>query len=238
MKNVLIVAAHPDDEVLGCGGTIARHVAKGDKVSVLWMTDGVGSRFYGSERIGNNDAWLKAQDDRLNAAAAAMRVLGAEDFGRRFDRSSGTTYALEDQRIDLAGVTACAKAIEDAGVDPQVVYTHWKGDLNLDHAITARAVLTAFRPIPDSSVEAIYGFEVPSSTEWGIEPFVPDFFVPMDHETFERKLRAIQAYDAEMRPVPHARSYGAVTALATMRGNTVSFEQAEAFHTYRKVWRP
>jgi hypothetical protein len=135
-------------------------------------------------------------------------------------------------------VTACAKAIEDAGVDPQVVYTHWKGDLNLDHAITARAVLTAFRPIPDSSVEAIYGFEVPSSTEWGIEPFVPDFFVPMDHETFERKLRAIQAYDAEMRPVPHARSYGAVTALATMRGNTVGFEQAEAFHTYRKVWRP
>ena len=238
-KSILCVCAHPDDEVLGCYGTIARHVAKGDTVTVLFMTYGVGSR---REDGTVEDHKLASETliDQINAREAAANA-AAEILGFKWFYASRAVHPqpFSDQRLDDYGMLELTQAIEIAAetLKPNIVYTHWKGDLNLDHAITARAVLTAFRPLPGSTVEAIYGFEVPSSTEWGLEPFVPDYFVPLDHETMQWKLDAIQAYGEEMRPAPHARSFGAVTALATMRGNTVGVEQAEAFKVYRHIAR-
>jgi LmbE family N-acetylglucosaminyl deacetylase len=237
MKQVLVCAAHPDDEVLGCGGTIARHVADGDRVSVLWMTDGVGSRFYGADRLSHGDDWDKACVARNNAALRATEILGVQDCGRLWDRSSGLAYALEDQRLDISGVAACAKAIEDADVKPQIIYTHHLGDLNADHRITAQAVLTAFRPVPGSSVEAIYAFEVPSSTEWGLSPFVPDTFIDVTGMYFGKKVQALGAYETEMREWPHPRSFRAIEALAQWRGASAGIQYAESFQTLRRVIR-
>jgi N-acetylglucosamine malate deacetylase 1 len=230
-KSILVVAAHPDDEVLGCGGTIARHVAAGDHVTVAWLTDGWSSRAVASEEEAGRVA-----TDRRKAAVKAVGILGAEEL---FLRTKGGVFHL-DQRLDTYPFLDVVQVIEGQiaanKIEPQIIYTHWTGDLNKDHEITARAVLTAFRPLPGSSVEAIYGFEVPSSTEWGIEPFDPDYFV--DISGFEtRKSDALKAYDAEMQDEPHARSYAAVEHLCAYRGAQAGVFRAEAFHTYRHVER-
>lgn len=239
MANVLCVCAHPDDEVLGCGGTIARHAASGDAVTVLFMTYGVGSRREGGtdedHRLASQ-ALIEQIEAREAAANTAAEILGFKWF---YASRAARPQPFSDQRLDDYGMLELTQSIEIAAetLKLNIVYTHWKGDLNLDHAITARAVLAAFRPVPGSTVEAIYGFEVPSSTEWGLEPFMPDYFVEIDGAAQQKKMEALLAYESEMRPTPHARSFGAVTALATFRGNTVGVEQAEAFHTYRRMER-
>jgi LmbE family N-acetylglucosaminyl deacetylase len=243
-KSVLVCAAHPDDEVLGCGGTIAWHVARGDTVTVLFMTYGVGSR--------PRDATVKRPQDhpmhepppgylaqinaRETAANAAAEILGFKWF---YACRDAYPQPFSDQRLDGYGVLELTQAIEAAAetLEPNIVYTHWKGDLNLDHAITARAVLTAFRPVPGSTVEAIYGFEAPSSTEWGLEPFVPDYFVDISGSHWQKKEDALMAYREELREYPHSRSLPAIHALSDLRGATVGVQKAEAFHTYRRVER-
>lgn len=238
-KNVAVIVAHPDDETLGCGGTIARHVAKGDTVTVLFMTYGVGSRREdgtGEDHKLASDTLIAQINEREAAANAAAEILG---FKWYYVSRAAHPQPFSDQRLDDYGMLELTQAIEIAAetLKPNIVYTHWKGDLNLDHAITARAVLTAFRPIPDSSVEAIYGFEVPSSTEWGLEPFVPDYFVELDRDAIAKKQAAVHAYVEEMRTFPHARSEVAVSWSTCVRGCSVGLERAEAFHTYRRVER-
>ena len=238
MKNVLCVCAHPDDEVLGCGGTIARHVAAGDAVTVLFMTYGVGSRREdgtGEDHKLASDTLIAQINTREAAANAAAEILGFKWF---YASRAAHPQPFSDQRLDDYGMLELTQAVEIAAetLKPTIVYTHWKGDLNLDHAITARAVLTAFRPVPGSSVEAIYGFEVPSSTEWGLEPFVPDYFV--DISGFEtKKFGALIAYKTEMRDEPHPRSYEAVERLCAYRGAQAGVFRAEAFKSYRRVER-
>ena len=144
---VLVVAAHPDDEALGCGATMARHAARGDTVCGLFMADGVGAR---GSTIG-----LEA---RRAAAEAAARVLGAEP---------PRVLGFPDNRLDTVALLDIVQAVEGvlAEVQPDVIYTHHGGDLNIDHVIAHRAVMTAARPVPGQPVRAVYGFEVPSSTE-------------------------------------------------------------------------
>jgi N-acetylglucosamine malate deacetylase 1 len=238
-ENVLCVCAHPDDEVLGCGGTIARHVAAGDAVTVLFMTYGVGSRRETGTQEDHKLAsdTLIAEIERREAAAnSAAEILGFKWFyASRADRPQ----PFSDQRLDDYGALELIQAIEIAAetLKPSIVYTHWKGDLNLDHAVTARAVLTAFRPVPGSTVEAIYGFEVPSSTEWGLEPFVPDYFVPIYGEPAAKKRDALKAYEAEMRRYPHPRSMDGINSMELVRGMSAGVQRAESFHTYRRVER-
>ena len=237
-KHVLVVASHPDDEVLGCGGTIARHVAGGDTVTVLFMTYGVGSRRENGTEEDHAAASsnLIAEIERREAAANQA----AEILGHKWHAVAQPDRAqpFSDQRMDDYGMLALAQAVEIAAANlppPHIIYTHHMGDLNLDHQLTARAVLTAFRPVPGSTVEAIYGFEVPSSTEWGLHPFVPDCFNEIDRETWEKKSLALAAYAMEMKGSPHARSFEAVLDLAGHRGKSVGVNRAESFITYRKV---
>jgi LmbE family N-acetylglucosaminyl deacetylase len=238
-KNVAIICAHPDDETLGCGGTIARHVARGDAVTVLFMTYGVGSRREDGTAEDHKLAseTLIAQINAREAAAnAAAEILGFKWF---YASRADHPQPFSDQRLDDYGMLELTQAIEIAAetMKPNIVYTHWKGDLNLDHVITARAVLTAFRPMPGSTVEAVYGFEVPSSTEWGLETFVPDYFVELTGDGIHKKSQALLAYRYEMREWPHPRSFNNVSQMANLRGCTVGVNNAEAFHTYRRVHR-
>jgi LmbE family N-acetylglucosaminyl deacetylase len=222
-KAIAVVAAHADDEILGCGGTLARHAAQGEKVHVLLLADGVGAR--GAKR--------GAAAAREGAARRAMKVIGAAapEFG-----------GFPDNRLDTVAVLDVVQAVEAflRRVKPSIVYTHHGGDLNVDHRVTHSAVLTACRPLPASRIEAIYTFEVLSSTEWQSPqqsaPFVPQRYVDIA-ASLERKLEALRCYGEEMRAAPHARSYEGVRALATLRGVQAGLPAAEAFGVLRQLVR-
>jgi N-acetylglucosamine malate deacetylase 1 len=222
---VLVVAAHPDDEALGCGGTIARHVAAGDRVHVQFMSDGVASR--ADENEANSADKLRRREEAL----AAAQVLGLA-LPRFAD--------FPDNRLDTVPLLELVKCVEETVEDlaPNVVYTHHGGDLNVDHRLVHDAVLTACRPLPGRKVRAIYAFEVLSSTEWASPAasrgFQPNRFVEITAE-METKLTALACYGSEMRPPPHARSLEAVKAMATLRGASAGVPKAEAFAVLREV---
>lgn len=222
-STILVVAAHPDDEVLGCGGTIARHTEAGDRVHLLFLADGVSSRTERPDRA--------AVQRRQATAAAAARELGADP--PRF-------FGGPDNALDSLALIEVVRAVEAvvSDVAPDIVYTHHGGDLNIDHGVACRAVLTACRPLPGSPVRAIYAFEVPSSTDWSMPSIGPNFqpqrFVDVT-DTMVRKRRALAAYADEMREFPHSRSVDALDALARWRGSTAGFQAAEAFEILREI---
>jgi LmbE family N-acetylglucosaminyl deacetylase len=225
---VLIVAAHPDDEVLGCGGTIARHVAEGDSVNIVFFTDGVGAR-----HLESNARYQSDQILRNESAIAAAAILGA---------ATPVSLGFPDNRLDSVDLLDLVRALETQGrqIRPTVVYTHWFGDLNIDHRRTYQSVLTAFRPMDTSTVRQIRSFEVPSSTEWGDKSVTPQFNPAsyVDISGFlDVKLRAMEAYAQEMRPFPHPRSREAMEALARRRGVESGLMAAEAFVQIREIRR-
>ena len=219
-KIILVVAAHTDDEAMGCGGTIARHVAEGDKVHLLFMTDGVSSR----------EVVSKEANERLSAAQQAAEILGVSSF---------TNLQFPDNSMDSVPLLDIVKQIETkiAELKPEVIYTHHIGDLNIDHQLTHKAVITACRPQPGFSVKSIYAFEVVSSTEWqspNLLPFVPNTFYDIS-EYLDIKMKAVEAYIDEMRQIPHSRSIEHIRLLAKHRGYSVGVNAAEAFMLVREI---
>lgn len=218
---VAVIAAHPDDEALGAGGAMALHAARGDSVHPVFLADGVGAR-------GGDAAAAKRRE---SAAQRAAKALGAAE--PRF-------LGLPDNRLDSVPLLEVVQRIEEIirEVQPSVVYTHHSGDLNIDHLVCNRAVLTACRPLPHCRVRRIYAMEIVSSTEWGIpvhsDAFVPTRFVDIT-TTLAVKQRAVEAYAEEMREFPHPRSYQLVDALARVRGATVGLQAAEAFVVLREI---
>jgi LmbE family N-acetylglucosaminyl deacetylase len=218
-KVVLVIAAHTDDEVLGCGGTIARHVAEGDVVYAVFMADGV------SSRTNTNQADLT---NRHSAAEQARKILGVR----------GNYYlGLRDNQLDSLPLIEIIQQIEPIinKIQPNIIYTHHHGDLNIDHRITLQAVLTACRPVPGSYLQEIYSFEVMSSTGWSVPdaaPFLPNHFVNISDQ-LDTKMDALRAYDVEMRDAPHSRSFQSLNHLAHYRGHSVGMVAAEAFMTLR-----
>lgn len=213
-EKILVVAAHPDDEVLGVGATLNKHVLAGDTVEVVFMSGGVDAR---------DHVEADAQEARLTAAEKALGILGVT-----------THHCLDfsDNRMDSYALLDLVKPLEKliAQFQPSHVYTHFAGDLNIDHELTTRAVLTACRPLPNSPIKAIYSFEVLSSTGWqpSKTAFTPNHYVDVDAH-WQAKLDAVDAYKNEMRAAPHARSLNAIDALARHRGNHVGVHRAEAF---------
>jgi N-acetylglucosamine malate deacetylase 1 len=226
-KTVVVIAAHPDDEVLGCGGTIARMAGEGCPVHILFMADGETSR---SADPGQTfpQARLIARNE---AASIACAVLGC---------TSVDTLSLPDNRLDRLELLDLVRRVETfvRRYQPTTVLTHHSGDVNIDHRLVHDAVVTATRPQPGHSVRELLFFEVPSSTEWrpvsSAEPFNPNWFVDIS-SALPKKLEALQAYQAEMRDFPHPRSVKAIEALARWRGATVGVEAAEAFILGRKT---
>ena len=223
----VVVAAHADDEVLGCGGTIARLVADGRPVHVLLMADGESSR-----GDGRNSSIDPSRIIERNAAAdSSCKVLGC---------SSLEVLGLPDNRLDGMELLDIIKPIESflARHHPSLVFTHHSGDVNIDHRVIHDAVIAACRPRPGQFVKELLFFEVASSTEWrppgSGEPFIPNWFVDIS-ATLATKLRALECYRSELRPFPHPRSPEAVEALARWRGATSGVAAAEAFMLGRRI---
>ncbi len=223
---VLVVAAHPDDEVLGCGGTMARLAREGHAVHVAIMAEGITSRH--SRRDDADPGELSRLHQQAQAAAAQV---GAKEV---------RLFKLPDNRLDTVPLLDIVKLVEDQvqELQPEVIYTHHPGDLNIDHGVVHRAVLTATRPLPGLSVREIYAFEVPSSTEWAFQRLEPVFranvFVDVS-ATLEAKLAALACYEGEGRPFPHPRSPEALRANAVRWGSVAGCEAAEAFELVRLV---
>lgn len=225
MRTVLIVAAHPDDEVLGAGGVTARLADEGVAVHILILGEGATSR--GKVKKGAKaPAAVKALQ---RAARKAAKLLGAKSvkFGR-----------LPDNRFDSVDLLKIVKLVEAEmkRVAPQAVFTHFPGDLNVDHRLTFEAVMAACRPLPGAAVREIYSFEVPSSTGWAGPQriFAPTVYVDVGRYLL-RKLEALAAYKSEMRPAPHPRSPESVEVQARFRGSQAGLEAAEAFVLVREV---
>lgn len=228
-KIVAVIAAHPDDEVLGCGGAIASHTSKGDKVHLLIMAEGATSRDVSRSRAAHQDEL----SDLARAAELAKRILGA------------TTVSLldfPDNRMDSIDLLEVVKAVEIFvnKYQPEIIYTHHASDVNIDHQIVHKAVITATRPIPSCPVKVILTFEVMSSTEWqppsSMRSFQPNWYVKLDQAVLNKKLEALKAYESEMRRWPHSRSYQAIEYLAKWRGATIGHEAAEAFELCRRIY--
>jgi LmbE family N-acetylglucosaminyl deacetylase len=227
-RRIAVVAAHPDDEVLGCGGTIARHAAEGDQVHVLVVAEGVTSRSTARDRSKSSGELSQL----AVAAGRANQLLGTFNL---------QLLDFPDNRLDGVDLLDVVKAVEGFldKCNPQTVYTHWPSDLNVDHRVVSEAVQTACRPVPQRMQEQLLFFEVPSSTEWragGGRAFEPNYFVDIS-ATLELKQRALSAYESEMRAWPHSRSPQAVQSLACWRGASVGVTAAEAFMLGRAVVR-
>ncbi len=221
-KTILVVAAHTDDEAIGCGGTIARHVAEGDEVYAVFMADGVSSR---SQADANN------LSQRQSAAEKAREILGIRE---------NIYLGFPDNCMDSVHLIEVVKSLEPIinSLKPHTIYTHHHGDLNIDHRITHQAVMTACRPMPGSSVREIYAFEILSSTDWAnpiMDPFLPNCYVDIG-AYLPIKMQALHAYSDEMRMEPHSRSLKHIEYLAGHRGFTVGMQSAEAFSLVIKIY--
>lgn len=222
---ILVVAAHPDDEVLGCGGTIAKHAAQGHAVHIAFLADGV------SSRSKDHTVETVALNRRRQSAQEACKVLGAQPplFGD-----------FPDNQLDTIPLLQITQTIEQwiEQLKPTTVFTHHSGDVNIDHQRIHQAVITACRPQKVCPVRTILFFEVPSSTEWQIPEsaphFSPNWFEDISG-TFEKKKLALQCYAQELRQWPHPRSIEGVEALARWRGATVGADAGEAFMLGRKI---
>ena len=226
MSVILVVAAHPDDEILGAGATIARKVAEGDSAFALILGEGQTSRW-------------KRRDQAPETAVSALHhdsVKAAEMIGYTdiyFEN-------LPDNRFDSVDLLDVIKLVEEYTdkVKPDIIYTHYAKDLNIDHRITSRAVLTATRPAGNYCVKEIYEFETVSSTEWNFgcreRAFSPNVFVEIDNY-FGIKCEAMKCYSSELCEFPHPRSLKMLEFNAGKWGATVGKNYAEAFELVRKI---
>jgi len=214
-----VVVAHPDDELLGVGGTLLRHRDSGDKIFILILANGEDSR---GQKISN-------PAKRLNYAKKVALKLGATLYMESFP----------DNAFDSVPLLEIAKKVEDVlfTIRPDIIYTHHGGDLNIDHRLTFEAVLTATRPILEKKVEAILSFETLSSTEWQVKDskqFSPNYYIDIS-KYISKKKALLSIYKDELRDYPHSRSLEGVEVLAKYRGLESGMKSAEAFCIIRMV---
>ena len=215
----LVIAAHPDDEILGCGATMKRLCDNGAAVRTIILGEGKTSR-----------------DDQRNREARNSDIVALRDEVRKANEIVGVTdshvYDFPDNRFDSVMLLDIVKVIEHHVEDfqPSAVFTHFAEDMNVDHTVTNRAVLTATRPLPGSTVQLVVAFEVLSSTGWYYpHGFLPNMIVSVDEAQLQAKEKAMDAYKSELRDYPHPRSLDAIRDLARYRGASAGCGCAEAF---------
>jgi LmbE family N-acetylglucosaminyl deacetylase len=226
MHRVLIVAAHPDDDVLGCGGFIAKY-STSKAIRVVFIAEGTTCRYAGHEM--GSDGAKKEVHLRTDAARRALSSLGVEDVGF-YDRPCG--------RLDRMPIIEINKVIEGelATFGPDAVFTHSERDVNNDHCIVFRSVQMATRPGCLHDVGWVFSFEVLSSTEWNLlHPFTPNHFEALTAEQVRQKWDALACFESEVRSFPHPRSYEGIETLARYRGLQAGVPYAEAYRNIRTV---
>ena len=221
MGKVLVIAPHPDDEVLGCGGAIAKHASGGDEVYLCIVTKAYPPQW-------SEDEIKKGRDEVLDV----NQILGIKK-----------TYFLDLPTVKLD--TIPQKELNDlisrciAEVQPEIIYLPHRGDINKDHGLVFDAAMVVIRPKPGAAIKRVLCYETLSETEWAA-PFVENAFIPNIYvdisETLEIKLKAMSAYRSELKEYPHPRSLEAISSLAKLRGSTIGVEAAEAFMLIREKW--
>ena len=212
---VLIIAPHPDDEVLGCGGAIARHVQRGDDVYLV-----VATKTYTPD-------WTEEFiENRPKEVERANNILGIKQ-----------TFFLDFPTVKLD--TVPQKELNDAldriilDIKPDIAYIPHRGDLNKDHRLIHESSLVALRPT-HVKVRRILSYEVLSETEWGVEPFAPNTYVDIS-DSFNKKIEAMKVYSSELIKYPHPRSIEIIEALAKKRGSECGLKLAEGFMLIRET---
>lgn len=223
-KKILIVAAHPDDEVLGCFGTVAKLITQGYEAYTLILGEGKTSR--DERRIVENKTdeimILNSEIQKANDVIGIKKVFVESFADNRFDS------------VDLLDIVKVISKVKEE-IQPSIIFTHFENDLNIDHSITYKAVLTATRPMEGESVKEIYSFEVLSSTEWNYPlSFSPDIFFDIS-ETIDLKTQAMIAYNSELRQYPHPRSIEGIKLNAKYHGMRVGKKYVEAFKSVRVI---
>ncbi|WP_324759584.1 PIG-L deacetylase family protein [Haloarcula sp. GH36] len=226
--SVLCVVAHPDDEVIGVGGTLARHASDSDDIHVCILSDGVTSRYDDIDR-----------DVRQQIEQRKQRSRDACD---RLGVTSTSFHQFPDNQFDSVPLLEIVQTIEREidTHEPDVVYTHHYSDLNVDHELACRATVTATRPLSDSGVDRVLAFETLSATEWSVtspdNAFQPTSFVNIE-ETLDAKLDAISCYQDELREPPHPRTKTTIRNNAEVWGAKAGVPAAEPFSLLREVRR-
>jgi LmbE family N-acetylglucosaminyl deacetylase len=224
MKRILVIAAHPDDEVLGCGATISKYLRRGSEFFVLFIAEGSSCRYSDPTSADS----LAAIADRTRHATNALEILGVTDY-RFCDLPCG--------RLDQVPIIEINKAIEQTiyKFKPDVVLTHSPVDANNDHRITFRATIMATRPCVDVEVTRLLSYEVLSSSEWAFgNAFKPSSFEQIEERDLSTKCQALLAYDTEVKAFPFPRSEESVRSLAIHRGVQSGVPLAEAFCLIRE----
>jgi LmbE family N-acetylglucosaminyl deacetylase len=235
--NILVIVSHPDDEILGMGGTILKHSQKGDKVKIIFLATGITSRrksnYENTFVYKKNDSEDKKMEKEIkklrNNAKKACEILGVKNL---------MFYNFPDNEMDSVSLLQIIKTIENEIQinKPDVIYTHHFGDLNIDHRTTYNATLTACRPY-GSIVKELICFEVPSSTEWNYpNTFNPNYFVNIQQQ-LKNKIKAMNEYTNEIGKFPHPRSNENLMSIAKKWGATSGTKSAEAFEIIRKIDR-
>jgi LmbE family N-acetylglucosaminyl deacetylase len=229
-KRILVVVAHPDDEILGVGASM-HHLIKNYncQVRAVILGEGITSRAEQRDRT----QWERELRIHRDNIYKAQRYIGYESVG---------IYDFPDNRFDTVALLDLVKVVEKEKqtFQPDVIFTHHGGDLNIDHRRTFEAVITATRPMAHEIVETILAFETPSSTEWQafnhLNPFLPNFFISFEEENLEAKIKAMESYEFEKRPFPHPRSPEALRALSQNWGRVIGKSFAEAFILVRHIF--
>ncbi len=223
---LLVVAAHPDDEVLGCGGTLVKAIEAGAQIAVIFLGEGVSSRFPVGEY--NSPEFAQQTAQRKKEAESALEILGIERV--RYGKMLCTQF---DTHPLLSIVKEIEKEMES--FQPTVLFTHNPSEVNIDHRITYEAVEVACRPTRKWIPKEIYTFEIICSGGWKFNPyFKPNIFVDIS-QYWDKKMEAWHCYEGEARPFPFPRSNEGLKTLANYRGMAVGVEKAEAFCLVRLV---
>lgn len=223
-KTILVVAAHPDDDAFGCAGTLLKLVSQKCKIFALYFTDGVSAR----QKQANINQNIF---DRKKNCEKAAKIIGIKKC---------SYYSYPDNQLDTVPLLEITQKIEQEilKIKPDIIFTHFENDLNIDHQIINNAVKTATRPKPNFSVKEIFLFETLSSTEWQFNSkkkiFAPNYFVDIS-KTLKKKIEAVKAYKQEIFKWPHPRSAKGIKTLASYRGQMVGLKFAEAFEILRVI---